>query len=254
MTDAVQANIAAGLQDLVVPVSQLNLHPQNYRQGDVETIVASITRFGQVRPLVVQESTMNVVAGNHTLKAITQLGWAECAAVLVELSDEEAEAYLVADNRASDKATNDDAALAAILERMMLAGKLEGTGYTPDEVDDLMATMNALPEGDVETDAEHGVEDEALRERFANRSQVALRQFVLMYPAEVAEEVEAQWKRLARAWGVSGMREVVREALDRALREPPVEGLTDEERARADAPEPTAVPDDTTEQPGGEAA
>lgn len=265
MTDtATINNIAEDLRPLARPVESLTLHPQNYRQGDVETIRASLTRFGQVRPIVVQKSTGRIVAGNHTMKAATELGWTEIAAALVEMPDDEAEAYLVADNRASDKATNDDAALSAILERLMLAGRLEGTGYSPDDVDDMLAAMAALPEVEPgPTQAAPGVSDDALAERFKNRSQVALRQFVLMYPQDgTSDSVEEMANRLKRAWGVSTMADVVREALTRAVTDPPVEGLTDEEKARADAPteveesEPTSndlAPDsEPTAEPAGD--
>lgn len=234
------SNIAPALADLTVPADQPILHPQNYRRGDVENIAASLARFGQVRPIVVQESTGHVVAGNHTLKAVRELGWEAVAAVVVDLSDDEAEAYLVADNRASDKATNDDAALAPILERLMLAGKLEGTGYTPDDVDDMLSTMNQMPDvnpGDFEGDAPPP--DEGLKERFANRSQVALRQFVLMYDQDTAVEVEAWFDKLKRAWGMTKTQDVALEALRRAAADPPVEGLTVEEAERANIlPEP----------------
>lgn len=267
MTESTINNIAPALREagLVGPIAELTAHPQNYRQGDVEAIRASLRRFGQLRPVLVQKSTLSVVAGNHTMKSATEEGWDEIARVIVEMSDEEAEAYLVADNRTSDKATNDDAALSAILERLMLAGRLDGTGYTPDDVDDMLAAMNAIPDVEPEpTAAAAGVTDEGLAERFKNRSQVALRQFVLMYPQDgTSDSVEAMANTLKRAWGVSSMADVVREALTRATAEPPVEGLTDEERARADAPVPTEVEEpaadpsepaaDLTDTPGAEA-
>jgi uncharacterized protein YaiI (UPF0178 family) len=245
------SNITEALLPNAVPIDVPELHPQNYRQGDVDTIAGSLTRFGQVRPIVVQKSSGHVVAGNHTLKAARQLGWDQIAVVVVDMPDDEAEAYLVADNRASDKATNDDAALAKILERMMLAGKLEGTGYSPDDVDDMLAAMEQMPEvdpGDFEGGA--ATTDDQLAERFANRSQVALRQFVLMYDQDTATGVEAMFRKLERAWGMSGARDVVLEALKRATAEPPVEGLTVEEAERAnivpEADEPAA---DTVAQP-----
>jgi ParB-like chromosome segregation protein Spo0J len=233
------SNIAADLQGMAVPVDVPVLHPQNYRQGDVEVIKASLQRFGQMRPIVVQKSTAHVVAGNHTLKAAVELGWTEIACVAVDLSNEEAEAYLVADNRASDKATNDDAALVSILERLMLAGKLEGTGYNPDDVDDMMSALDALPTVEPETEAQTAVTDEQLAERFANRSQVALRQFVVMYPQDVAGEFEQHVRRLERAWGMSQTRDVVLEALKRAN-----DGLTNGEAAAAEVPPQVGDPQD----------
>jgi ParB-like chromosome segregation protein Spo0J len=243
------SNIAEGLSELRMPIDRPVLHPQNYRQGDVETIAASLRRFGQVRPIVVQKSSGQVVAGNHTLKAAISLDWDEIAAVVVDMPDEEAEAYLVADNRSSDKATNDDTVLAPILERLMLAGRLEGTGYTPDNVDDMLAALDALPEVDPgDTAAAPGATDEQLAERFANRSQVALRQFVLMYDQDTAAEVEQLFRKLERAWGMSQTRDVALEAMRRAAADPPVEGLTVEEAERANIePEPEPAADDTAQ-------
>ena len=231
--------IAEALRQYAVPIDVPQLHPQNTRIGDVENIRASLRRFGQVRPILVQKSTGFVVAGNHTLKGMREEAEPEVAVLAVDLSDEEALAYLIADNRLGQLGGFDDAGLAAQLETMMLNGKLEGTGYTPDQVDDMLAGLDALPTGDPEpTEAEHGVSQEELAERFRNRSQVALRQFVLMYDQDTAATVEAMFRKLERAWGMSGARDVVREALMRACAEPPIEGLTPEEAARANAPEP----------------
>ena len=236
-------NIATDLQQHAVPLDDLQYHPQNARLGDVEAIKGSLERFGQIRPIVVQRSTDYVVAGNHTLKAVRALGWEQIAAVFVDLDDDEAMAYLTADNRLGNLGGYDDKVLAENLEKLMLAGKLAGTGYTPDDVDDMLSAMDAMPEVEPEAfEGDNAVTDEALAERFANRSQVALRQFVIMYDQETASEVEGMFRLLERAWGVSAARDVVLEALRRATAEPPVEGLTVEERERSNIlPEPEGV-------------
>ncbi|HEU4753014.1 MAG TPA: ParB N-terminal domain-containing protein, partial [Armatimonadota bacterium] len=128
MTETTQAVIAEALADLAVPIEDLKHHPENPKQGDVDAIVASLERFGQIRPIVVQKSTMFVCAGNHTLKAARALGWTEIAAALIDLSDEDALAYVLADNRTADLGGYDDVALAAALDRLMEMGALDGTG------------------------------------------------------------------------------------------------------------------------------
>ena len=62
--EGVEPRIAPALQALVVPMASIELHPRNPRVGDVEAIAASLGRFGQVRPVLVQASTRFVVAGN----------------------------------------------------------------------------------------------------------------------------------------------------------------------------------------------
>lgn len=243
MSEQVTTNIAESLASLTVPIDVPQLHPANYRKGNVEKIAESLARFGQVRPILVQKSSAYVIAGNHTLRAAQELGWTHIAVVVVDMDDEEAEGYLVADNRLSDLAENDEAVLAPILERMMLAGRLDGSGYSPDDVDDMLSRMDQIdvvePEGEFKGD--FGASDEEIQERFKNRSSGgALRQFVLLYDQATGTFVESVLVKLARKWGVAGARDVFLESLRRAAE---AEGI------EADAPEPTPGPEVDGEVP-----
>ena len=104
-------NIAVALHGLVVPITSVELHPRNPRSGDVEAVAASLRRFGQQKPIVIQASTHYVVAGNHLVRAAQASGWTEIAANVVELDDATATAFMLADNRTSDLGGYDDALL-----------------------------------------------------------------------------------------------------------------------------------------------
>lgn len=215
------ANITESLRGHVVPIDSLKPHPQNPRRGDVTAIAESLKRFGQLKPIVVQASTGLIAAGNHTWKAAQQLGWPEVAAVAVDLSDDETVAYVLADNRTADRAEYDDGILAPLLERAMQEQQLTGIGYSPDDVDDLLSELGLQPEANVESDADYSTSRAELDERYGDRNHAAaLRQFVLLYPEDVAADVEENTRKLKTAWGVDGMRDVVAEALRMA-----VEGL-----------------------------
>ena len=124
-----------------MPIGSVHLWESNYRQGDVGAVSESLRRFGQKKPIVVQAGTRTVVAGNHVLKAALALGWQRVAAVVAEMGDADAAAYAIADNRTSDLATNDDAQLAALLQRMVAddgEGALAGTGYDGDDLNALL--------------------------------------------------------------------------------------------------------------------
>ena len=133
------ARIAPQLRSLLVPLGSLELHPRNPRRGDVAAVAASLERFGQQKPVVVQASTGYVVAGNHLLRAARRLGWAEIAASVVELDDAAAVAYMLADNRTADLGGYDDALLAAILAEQQAEDNLAATGYDADAVAALLA-------------------------------------------------------------------------------------------------------------------
>src|SRR5688572_33099713 len=107
--------IAPELQHLVVPINEVSLWPKNPRRGDVGALAESLKRFGQVRPILVQKSTMKIVAGNHLMRAAAALGWTEIAAVITEMDDKQAKAFVAADNRVSELGDFDDTMLASLL-------------------------------------------------------------------------------------------------------------------------------------------
>lgn len=130
--------IAPNLEGLALDIDAVSLHPRNPRQGDVGAVSQSLERFGQTKPIVVQASTMYVVAGNHLLQAARSLGWTKIAVNVMDLDDREATAYLLADNRTSDLGSYNDDVLKAILVEEARAGNLGGTGYDGDDVDVLL--------------------------------------------------------------------------------------------------------------------
>src|ERR1035437_2088570 len=145
------ARIADELRDLVVPIESVSLHPDNPREGDVGAISESLRRFGQLRPIVVQQSSGFTVAGNHVLRAARALNWVSIAAHVMDLSDEDAAAYLVADNRLSEIAWYDQKVLSTILAEQARAGNLEGTGYDGDDVDAVLNERIGIPKASMKS-------------------------------------------------------------------------------------------------------
>jgi ParB-like chromosome segregation protein Spo0J len=197
-----------------VEVGRLKLHPKNARRGDVDAIAASLERFGQVKPLIVQRSTGYVVAGNHTLQAAQKLGWSEVSILVKDLSDEEATAYLIADNRTADKATYDDEALYELLGGL----DLTGTGYD-DEAVGLLADAVAVREiEDDFGDPEYSAPGRKAPEPGDDRSKKEpLRDLVLMMPASQADTFGEQIKTLQSRWGTRTVVDTVRRAVHEAV-------------------------------------
>ena len=145
---SVQSHIAPALQALALPIDAIELHPRNPRIGNVEAVAASLQRFGQLKPLVVQKSTMFCVAGNHVLRAARSLGWPEIAANVEAMDDAAAVAFLLTDNRTSDLGSDDDGLLAAILAEQAAADNLAATGYDADDVAALLRATGRADERD----------------------------------------------------------------------------------------------------------
>lgn len=134
------------LTSLEVEIDTLHPYPGNPRQGDIELLKGSLERHGQYRPIVVNQPTMQVLAGNQTLTAAKELGWKRIAATYVDVDEDQAKRIVLVDNRANDKAGYDELALADLLATFH--GDLDGTGFEKPDLDRL---LNSLQVG-----AEHG--------------------------------------------------------------------------------------------------
>lgn len=138
MTVSMTSNIRTEIAHLAVNITELHPHPRNVRQGDIGAISTSLAAHGQYKPILVQSSTNFIIAGNHTWKAASQLGWSEIAALKLDIDDDKALRILLADNRATDLATYDDHALAEILSEYARSYDMSGLIWDQDDLDELL--------------------------------------------------------------------------------------------------------------------
>ena len=130
---------------LILPIDQLHADPANARrhpQRNIDALMASLIRFGQQKPLVIDSKNI-VRAGNGTLAAAKALGWKELNCVRSELPVGELSAYAVADNRTAELAEWDPDALGAVLDGMDDAG-LKSLAF--DDPIELSALLGDEPE------------------------------------------------------------------------------------------------------------
>lgn len=144
------SRIAPAIRALAVPIGSVRLHPNNPRVGNTEAVAASLRRFGQQKPVVVQRSTGLAMAGNHIVRAALTLEWNEIAANVVEIDDAAATAYMLADNRTSDLGGYDERLLAAILAEQAAADNLGGTGYDTDDIAAIVAAAGLAEPRDLD--------------------------------------------------------------------------------------------------------
>lgn len=138
--------IAEPLLPLAVPIDSVHEDPANARihpERNLEAIEASLVRFGQRIPIVVQRDGMVVRAGNARLRVARELGWKRIAAVVVEEPSIEAVAFAIADNRTAELAGWDDEALARILEEIRNDGSIDlsDIGYSAGELDEILEEL-----------------------------------------------------------------------------------------------------------------
>lgn len=154
--------IAEGLRELAVEIETLVPDPANVRvhpARNVEAMKASLRKFGQLKPVVVQKQGMIVRAGNATMEAAKQLGWTHIAATVEEMDDLTATAFAIADNRTAELAEWDLQGLGKLITELDAVDgtQLEALGFDEGELQNLMAAEWHPPdaEGDL---GDHGSE------------------------------------------------------------------------------------------------
>jgi DNA modification methylase len=131
-----------------IPVTDLHNDPANVRkhgEQNLAAIKASLARFGQQKPIVVNADGV-VIAGNGTLMAARALGWRTIKAVRTNLAGADATAFAIADNRTAELAEWDEAALHQQLAAIAIDDEelLAATGFDEKELAKLAAA--AAPE------------------------------------------------------------------------------------------------------------
>ena len=138
-----------------MPLSKLRRWPRNPKDHDLGTLHQSISRFGFVSPIIIDERTGKLVAGHGRLDVLQQkkVAGEKPPARIKEVgdewyvpvirgisfnSDEEAEAYAIADNRTTELGGWDEVQLAEVLSDLAAADALEGVGWDRDDVDQML--------------------------------------------------------------------------------------------------------------------
>ena len=119
-------------------IVDLLLDPENARkhsQKNLDAIKASLTKFGQRKPIVINNKGV-ILAGNGTVEAAKALGWdhIEVATVPADWDEATARAYALADNRTAELAEWDENVLAKqLLELLDEDFDIEAIGFEMPE-------------------------------------------------------------------------------------------------------------------------
>jgi ParB-like chromosome segregation protein Spo0J len=124
-----------------VGINEIKVHPMNPREGDIGSIIESLNKMGQYRPIVVNKRTRHILSGNHTYQAAVQLGWEKIAVHWIDVDEIEEIKILIVDNRTSDLATYDPQEL----NKLLTTTNLTGTGFSPEEVAEILAGGKSKP-------------------------------------------------------------------------------------------------------------
>lgn len=123
-------------------VNELKPYERNARthsKEQVDQIVKSIQEYGFTNPLLIDENN-NIIAGHGRLEASKKLNYIEVPCIVLKgLTEAQKRAYIIADNKMALNAGWNDELLKLELEDLKaLDFDLELTGFTTDELNDLL--------------------------------------------------------------------------------------------------------------------
>ncbi len=140
-------------------ISELKLNPNNPRAHgprQIRQIARSIETFTFLVPVLV-DGQGNVLAGHGRMLAALLLGWTEVPVISVDhLSESQARAFMIADNRLTENSVWDDRLLAQQMKELSMLEldfSLEVTGFDMGEIDLRIEGLAAEPEDDDPADA-----------------------------------------------------------------------------------------------------
>jgi ParB-like chromosome segregation protein Spo0J len=200
-----------------VPLSQVEKAPRNPKLHDTESIGASVERFGFVQPVIVDERTGRLVAGHgrlETLRKMKDSGKRPPMRILVEgdewyvpvvrgvafANDKEAEAYLIADNRQVELGGWDDSMLSDMLRGLNDEALLDGTGYSPSDIDAMLAPP-----------AEARIAQVDRKDRY---DEAEIKQIVLYFDGATFDSVVARLSRIMAERGLTSHTQVFETLLE----------------------------------------
>lgn len=129
-------------------ITELTQDPRNARvhnRRNLDQIKASLKRFGQQKPIVVTKDGI-VRAGNGTLAAAEEMGWETIDTVESSLTEKEAIAYGIADNRINELSDWDAEQLIELVGELGDDGLLDAIGFDSAELDELLPSFSEAPE------------------------------------------------------------------------------------------------------------
>ena len=129
------------MEIVTLNVSEIKEWENNARihtRRNLEALKKSLTAFGQTKPILVQKSSMSIIAGNGTYQAICALGWETIDCRILDISDEQAEALAIADNRTGLLSEWDERMLAESLKKIDEFGNLDLVGFSDLELEKML--------------------------------------------------------------------------------------------------------------------
>ncbi len=136
----------------IVSIDKIKLNPTNTRQHtdlDIKNLIKSIQRFGFRNPIICNKDGI-ILCGNGRYEACKQMGITEIPVHYTDMSEEDAKAFAIMDNRSAELSTWNLEYLIPQLDSLKLEELLDFTGFNEFDLKNLGKELNILKNSQLE--------------------------------------------------------------------------------------------------------
>lgn len=146
--------------DRLIPYAR---NSRTHSDEQVAQVAASIREFGFTNPVLI-DGEGGIIAGHGRVMAARKLAMDKVPCIrLAHLTEAQRRAYVIADNKLALNAGWDDAMLALEFKELQALGfDVELTGFSLGDIDELLAELDATPEGATDAAETPAVQAEAV--------------------------------------------------------------------------------------------
>ena len=136
--------------DALIPYAR---NSRTHSDEQVAQVAASIREFGFTNPVLI-DGEGGIIAGHGRVMAARKLGMADVPCIrLSHLTEAQKRAYIIADNKLALNSGWDEKMLALEFKDLQAMDfDLELTGFGLGDIDELLAELDATPEGNTDAD------------------------------------------------------------------------------------------------------
>lgn len=119
-------------------------NPRTHDKRNLEAIASSLSRFGQVEPIIVQAGSRKIIAGHGRKAALEAMGREHAQVLELDLDDLDARDLAIRLNRSGELAAWDKDLLGEALAELEQDGRARDLGFSTAELDELQVDLEVL--------------------------------------------------------------------------------------------------------------